>query len=106
VHSFGSGHAYYLAVRAEDSFLVDLYRKIGPASGASPCMNAELPEGVTVMERIGSDAVWIFVQNWNSDQATIILHETLIDAESGATIYGEMVISGYEVKILRRNAAA
>lgn len=104
VHPYGKGHAYYLTARAEDKLLTALYRKIGPDSGVSPCMDAEFPDGVTVTERVGSDTAWLFVQNWNPCEVFIILHEMLIDAESGAPVTNTLCLPGYAVRILKRTA--
>lgn len=103
VNRFGEGRAFYLAAKAEDAFLTDFYAQVAPAAGVLPCLNAELPAGVTVTERVkGSDA-YVFVQNWNPEQRTVTLHETLLDMETNLPVLGEMTLDGYGIKILKRN---
>ena len=105
LNAYGAGKAYYLAAKAEDAFLTDFYRQIAPQAGAAPCLDAELPAGVTVTQRETNDTEWLFLQNWNDKPATVVLRDRLADAETERPVQGELILEGYTVRILKRNKA-
>lgn len=102
VNSYGKGKVYYIAARTEMDFLQDFYQEIVSAAGVSSCMKCVLPEGVTVMARTKGDIDYLFVQNWNSDEVTVLLQEELVDFESREKVTDGMHMLGYEVRILER----
>lgn len=102
VNSYGRGRAYYMAARAGGDFLQDFYGKTAPEAGALPCIKGRLSEGVTVTARTKGDREYLFVQNWNPEEAVVLLEERLADFETGEAVQDEIRLAGYEVRILVR----
>lgn len=102
-NSYGRGKTYYMAARTGVEFLEDFYRSVASEAGASPCLAAILPEGVTTTAREKEGKVWVFLQNWNPESVSVLLKETLIDFESGKAVLGEISLQGYEVRVLQKN---
>lgn len=80
-NEYGKGKAYYVCADAEQSFYEDLYRKLTGEAGVLPVMEGEIPEGVEVTARRGSDADYVFLQNFNRSEAAVKLPE-------GEVLYG------------------
>lgn len=102
VNRYGKGKAWYMAARTSADFLLDFYRTAAPEAGAAPCIQAELPAGVTATSRVKADTEYIFLQNWNPTPVSVPVHELLIDFETNQPVHAAVVLEGYSVHILQR----
>lgn len=99
-NEYGSGLAYYIAVRTKADFNEDFYTELIKKIGIEKNMNVKLPYGVTVSKRCGEDRDLLFVQNYNSDSVTIELDKQYEIAESQTTISGKLELAAYDCVIL------
>jgi beta-galactosidase len=65
-HSFGKGHAYYVASRNDDRFLDDFVSAVAKEAKCSGPLNLNLPDGVTLTRRTNGRQSWFFLMNWTS----------------------------------------
>lgn len=98
-NKFGSGTAYYIAARTEDSFQEDFYKMLVKKLGISPSLDTELPEGVTASRRKGDPDV-VFLQNFTTTPQTVRLPHTMMDAQTGEEICGDLQLQALEIRIL------
>lgn len=67
---FGKGKAYYICADFEEGFYRDFYRKVLEGLGIQGLLK-DIPEGVEVSGRIGEDAEYLFVQNFNREKVKL-----------------------------------
>ena len=99
-HSFGKGTAYFAAAECGGDFLRDLVRLVTCQTGNVCALKAELPYGVTVTERKGGEGSLFFLQNFNPESTAVTLEKGYLDAETGETLSGSVVLAPYECRIL------
>lgn len=97
-NSYGAGTAYYIGFRDDGAFLADFYEQLLKDTGI-PYRN--LPEGVTVHTRETEEAVYTFVENYLEKPVTVTLPGEYLDLESGEAATGELMVSGYGVRVLK-----
>ena len=100
VNGFGSGRAYYIATRPDMDFLEHFYTKALAEAGIEPLL-ADLPVGVQVSSRTGSDAEYLFVQNFSGRPVQIDLPPSA-DVLTGETVSGSVQLPVCGVRILKR----
>ena len=105
-HSFGKGTAYFAAAECGGDFLRDLIRLVTGQTGNTCAMKAALPYGVTVTERKGGEGSLFFLQNFNPESTAVTLEKGYLDAETGETLSGSVVLAPYECRILENGKEA
>lgn len=96
---YGKGEAYYLAAKAEEKFYFDFYESLADKCGLSRALDASLSRGVTASIRESEPPI-IFVQNFNSELAEIVLHRPYRNFENDLVLDGNQILQGYEVLLL------
>ena len=101
-NSYGKGKAYYLAAESSLDFLRDICKDILNTADISGNFNGNLPEGVTVNERITKtgDSIF-FLQNYNRMQVEITLEKAYEDLETGEQRNGVVVLEPFSCMILQ-----
>lgn len=99
---FGRGQAYYLAAESDLAFLRVFYRDVFAEAGLENALGAELPYGVTVTERKGSDGRKIvFVMNFSHEPAEIKGIRTYTDVESQEECRETLRLEGFSCRVLK-----
>jgi beta-galactosidase len=102
VNNFGEGQAYYIASRNDERFTDSFFAALAERLVLRRVIAAELPEGVTAMERGDGENRFIFVMNFNANPVNVPLGSTaytrLLDGEA---IFGSLALPGYGVEILK-----
>ncbi|MGL6026253.1 MAG: beta-galactosidase [Vibrio sp.] len=102
-HQYGSGSAYYIASRNDLRFHQDFYRAIAQRHQITPCLNVDLPSGVSVTERHNQQGRYLFVMNFNPYPVEVDLHgEVLINMASGSKVDDVLSLVAYGVCVLQR----
>lgn len=109
-NSYGTGKCYYLAARAEQEFLVELYQNIAAEQNISHGFletwektkePGKLPEGVEIARRVGTQGTYYFVLNFSGEQQEVRLPEEsrFVDMISGIETTGKIMLdkSGYRI---------
>jgi beta-galactosidase len=65
-NKYGEGCAYYLCARTEQAFTDMFYKKLCEKTGVNPCVEWEIPLGVSVQKR----GEMLFLMNFNSTETT------------------------------------
>jgi beta-galactosidase len=103
VNHHGKGLVYYLAARpAADAFHDAFARGLVRQLGLERCLDAELPEGVTVQKRSGGGKTFLFVHNLEPIAQAIDLKERLADVLGGGVVSGRLTLKPYGSLVLRR----
>jgi len=98
----GKGYAYYIASRNDPRFHSDFYRGLVQRHEIQPCLQANIPQGVSVTQRHNQRVTYTFVMNFNAEPVTVNLHdERLQDLVSGEIVEGVLPLEQYEVRVLR-----
>ncbi|MDL2234233.1 beta-galactosidase [Ruminococcaceae bacterium OttesenSCG-928-L11] len=97
-NSYGNGEAWYLAAKADPAFLREFYRKLALARGITMAIDADLPHGVVASLRKGTSDL-VFLQNYNNQDAIIMLPTTMKNMETGEA-ERTPVLGPYELMIL------
>ena len=71
-NSYERGNVYYICADFEQGFYDDIYRKIAETAGVKGLLT-NIPEGVEVTSRYGSQCRYVFVQNFNRHAVEISL---------------------------------
>ncbi|HIV20334.1 MAG TPA: beta-galactosidase [Candidatus Merdivicinus intestinigallinarum] len=103
-HPVGKGRVYYIASAVGPDFLEELYSKLIPEAGVSPCLPVELPEGVSVTLREGGGQQYYFFMNFTEmDQRVSLPAGTeFTDMDSGGTVRDLLDLPPYGVRILKK----
>ena len=96
VNQFGKGKAYYLAVRTEDEFLHDLLKSIIPFAPIAE----EISCGVSVTERFGEDAHFVFVHNPLHKPGKAVFAKEMCDMLTGEVIGCECAMDPLTIRAL------
>ena len=101
-NSYGKGKAYYLAAESELEFLQDICNDILNTVGISSDFSGNLPEGVTVNERItkSGDSIF-FLQNYNRTSVEMTFEKAYVDLETGEQRSGVAVLEPFSCMILQ-----
>lgn len=81
---YGKGKAYYIASQNEDGFIREFLENLVRQANLGSNFEAELPEGVTVSERVNEEgtAIW-FLQNFNKKSTNVTLKRSYRNVETG-----------------------
>lgn len=102
---FGNGEAYYLAAESDISFLRAFYGDMFKRAGLKNALGTELPYGVTVTERAGTDGDGrdlVFVMNFKNEPVCVGGAGKWTDAESGAVYEGRLELGAFQCVVLER----
>ena len=102
---FGKGEAYYLAAESDISFLRAFYGDMFKRAGLKNALGTELPYGVTVTERAGTDGdgrELVFVMNFKNEPVCVGGAGKWTDAESGAVYEGRLELGAFQCVVLER----
>ncbi len=101
VNDFGKGQAYYIAARADETFLNDFFGTLASRLALQPALPVDLPVGVTATLRGDDQRRFIFVMNFNPTPVTIDLGEASYRSlVSSAIVNGQLALPPYGVEIL------
>ena len=102
---FGKGEAYYLAAESDISFLRAFYGDMFKRAGLKNALGTELPYGVTVTERAGTDGDGrdlVFVMNFKNEPVCVGGAGKWTDADSGAVYEGRLELGAFQCVVLER----
>ena len=104
VNSVGSGRVYYLAARpAEEAFHDAFVRALVRDLEIARCLDATLPEGVTVQKREGGGRTFLFVHNLKAvEQAVDLPRGRFADVSAGKDVSGRLALPAYGTFVLER----
>jgi beta-galactosidase len=105
VNAVGSGRVYYLAARpAEEAFHDAFARSLVRDLKIARCLDAALPEGVSVQKRAGGGRTFLFVHNFKAvEQALELPGGRFADVIAGKDVSGRLVLSPYGSFVLERS---
>ena len=92
VHGYGKGEAYYLAARNNQEFLSDFYEALAGKAGLRRVVDAKIPDGVEVCERLDQKRRFVFLTNFRESPRTVPL----------GRLKGRDLVSGKKVSRLLR----
>ena len=102
-HRYGKGAAWYIAAEPDMEFLRSFYGDRLKEAGVQNALGTDLPYGVTVAERMGSDGrSLVFVMNFRNEAVTVRGTGKWADAESERTYDGSMTLGAFECLVLRK----
>ncbi|MGH4050317.1 MAG: beta-galactosidase [Clostridium sp.] len=103
VNEYGNGNAYYIASRNKDDFNEKFYGDLINRLGIKTVVDAKLPHGVTAQLRTDGENDFIFLMNFNNCDESIILEKDVYeDMLSGIRLEGEINLTPFGVKIMKR----
>lgn len=93
--------AWYVASSPDKDFLQTFLSNICSEKGIRPLLE-EVPNGIEVSERRKDGQSYLFVLNHTNDSVSVNLGEDeMIDIFTNQKIAGEILISGYDLEILK-----
>lgn len=105
VNRLGKGKAYYVASRNKEPFFTDFFKTIVEQVQIKRVIDTELPQGVTAQLRTDGETDYVFVQNFNADEQSILLdNDQYEDLIEGDKLEQALQLPGYSVRILKRQA--
>ena len=96
-NNYKKGTAYYIACRDTGELLNDLYERIIKENNVPAYV---LPEGVSIHSREDEEHKYLFIENYNNECKTVQMPVAGIDMENGEALSGNIVLQGYEIKII------
>ncbi len=103
VNTYGEGEVYYLAARAEESLLDDLYQDLLIALEIPRALDSDLPPGVTAQLRTDGERDYIFVLNFNAETCRVELGDTVYyDVLADAGVTGTLMLPAFGSTVLER----
>ena len=102
VNQHGKGKAYYVAARADRTFLQDFYAALARDEGLTNCLDVDIPSGVSVQARSDGDQDYIFVMNFNEEPKQIELNSAYVDLLTEQTVDATVTLERYGVMVLRK----
>jgi beta-galactosidase len=100
VNQYGKGKAYYLAAKAGDDFLEQLYGAIVAQAGVRPLIESKLPPGVGVCKRSNGTQDFYFFINYDREARSLNLGSARFrDMQSGVQLSGVLELAPYEAII-------
>ena len=100
-HPYGKGCTYYFATR-DDGALTDAVLDTVLADCGVEGVLPSLPYGVSAHERAGDGETYLFVENYNAHEVTVICPAPMQDLESGEAVTEQITLPPYGVRIFRR----
>ncbi len=101
VNAHGSGETWYVAARTEFAFLRDFYSALVGKKQLMRALDADLPEGVTAQLRTNGTDRFVFLINFSESLQTVQVSGNPEEMLSGEAVSGELILEGYDVKVLR-----
>ena len=104
VNRHGDGRVYYLGTRpAADAFHDGFVRGLVKQLKLARCLDATLPEGVTVQKREGGGKTFLFLHNLKPIPQVVDLGaQRLADVLAGGTVGGRFTLPPYGSRVLQR----
>lgn len=104
VNCYKNGKAYYVAFRDCGDFTDSIVNEALSDALVKPCIEAELPKGVTAHSRTDGDYEFIFIQNFSKEDKTIILPTDFqaVYAENEDIVNEKLHLSPYETVIIKK----
>jgi beta-galactosidase len=104
-NGFGKGQAFHIAARTGADFLSAFYGKLVGRLGMESCLDAPIPEGVSVTRRGDGEKDYVFVMNFNRVAARVPLG-SLSGREllSGREARGELELPGFGAAVIETEA--
>ncbi|MCX7934699.1 MAG: Beta-galactosidase C-terminal domain, partial [Planctomycetota bacterium] len=100
---YGEGEVYYLAARAEDRLLDDLYQDLLIDLEIPRALDSDLPAGVTAQMRTDGERDYIFLLNFNAEACRVDLGDTVYyDVLADAGITGTLALPPFGSAVLER----
>lgn len=100
VNDHGKGKAWYVAARTDNGFLDALYGKLADGLGLMRSLDTALPVGVSAQLRTDGTDRFVFLMNFNEQEAAVQLPRQAKDMLTGDTVDGEIRLAPYDVKVL------
>lgn len=101
-NSFGKGKAYYYGSTFDVDTVKFFLEKLSVTEPLEAVLN--LPEGCELAVRRKDGVDYIFVLNYSKEEVKITLKSPLDELLSGEVEEGEIVLSGYGVKVYKRGS--
>jgi beta-galactosidase len=101
-HRYGAGVAWYAATRLDVEGLERLTARLLTDTGVRPL--ADVPPGVEVIRRTGSDASYLFVLNHTEDEVTVATDG--VDLLTGADVVGTLTVAAGGAAVVRERDRA
>ncbi len=99
---YGQGEACYLAAESDQEFLCAFYADLFARAGLVNALETELPYGVTVTERTGTDGKRaVFVMNFRNSPVTVEGIGRWTDAEDGTVYEGKLELKAFQCAVLK-----
>ena len=97
-NNYGKGNAYYICADFEQGFYDEVYRKIAETANVRGALE-DIPEGVEVTTRYGTEYQYLFVQNFNRHAVEMSLPTETMEILLGK--YEGITIGSIETVILK-----
>jgi beta-galactosidase len=101
-HSFGKGHAYYIASRNDQPFTDALLSTLIAQAGLRRVLDTDLPEGLSVQSRTDGVDEYIFLMNFKPEPQQVALNAPCRDMLSGEPLSATVELPPYGVIVARR----
>lgn len=99
-NDFGSGKAYYVATRLEDSFIEKFVSDVLKEQQLEASID-NLPYAVTCHTRYNDNFEYLFIGNYSDKDAPIELNEEYEDMLSGCKLSGKQTLTPYQSLVLK-----
>jgi beta-galactosidase len=101
VNAFGAGQAYFIGTRLSAVLLDRLYAIVGQSLPRA--IDATLPHGVIVNERVAGDEQFVVVQNYTRAPKTVAFDgPILVDLETAESFVRELPLAPLGSRVLRK----
>jgi len=101
---YGQGEAFHIAARTGSDFLSAFYGKLVAEKGIGACLDAAVPEGVSVERRGDGERDFVFVMNFNRGSTRVSLGGLAgLELLSGREAKGEIELPGFGVAVIRKD---
>jgi beta-galactosidase len=99
-NSYGKGKAWYIGAEGKSSdMLISFYEDLTAELGVESCLpNVKLPYGVAAQVREGDGERYVFVINYKSTPAEMVLPTEQYDILAEEACFGKIVLPPYCVK--------
>ena len=102
-NKYGAGKGYYIACRDTGELLNDVYEEIIDSTGIS---GFKLPQGVSIHSRVGQNAAFYFVENYNEKSKKVLLKGRFTDVLTGEETEDFVNTDGYGIRILKGDVSS
>ena len=102
VNTYGKGKAYYIAFRDTGDLTDDLTAQLLDECGISSDFDGALPKGVTAHSRTDGENLFVFLQNFTTDEQTLSTAFAWSTVEDATPVSGTFTLAPYETLILTR----